>query len=97
MVERENIQHFEPAVDRENILQIESRSFLERFFDGTLSSMFAHFLSKEHVPREELDSLRALLEKNRGQHDEYHSEYHSGYHDGHDDQQNDGQSRTARN
>lgn len=61
--ERGGIQHFTPAVDRADTVRTASRSFLNQFFDGTLSSMFAHFLHREEVSPEELAELRRLLEE----------------------------------
>lgn len=59
--EIEGILHFEPIVDRESTVRKASHCFLNQFFDGTLSSMFAHFIRQEDISSEELDQLRRLL------------------------------------
>ncbi len=61
VTEQRGIQHFTPAVDRAATVRTASHSFLKQFFDGTLSSMFAHFIGREEISPEELAELRRLL------------------------------------
>lgn len=62
----EGIWHFEPAVDRGRTICETSRNFLDRFFDGTLASMIAHFVRQDDVSPAELDELRRMLQGESG-------------------------------
>ena len=63
--EASSIQSFLPAVERAEVLRQASRSFLEQFFDGTLTSMIAHFIEDESSNPEEIAKLRRLLDERR--------------------------------
>ena len=54
---------FEPACRREEILREEGRGFLQRFFSGRAELGAAYFIENGDVSREELERLRALLER----------------------------------
>lgn len=59
---RDGVYVFSPAVEEAACVREESRTFLQRFFDGGLQPMLAHFLEHEDVSEEELRSLRKLLD-----------------------------------
>jgi len=61
------VLHFSPEVAEEDCVREESRAFLDRFFDGALTPMLAHFLEHEDVSPEELDALRRLLDEKNGE------------------------------
>lgn len=70
VLEREEVDgvlHFSPVVAEKDCIREESRAFLNRFFDGGLTPMLAHFLEHEEVSQEELDGLRQLLDKKDGE------------------------------
>lgn len=48
---------------REEILREEGRGFLQRFFSGRAELGAAYFIENGDVSREELERLRALLER----------------------------------
>ena len=52
---------FEPVVRRTDCLRQESRSFLDRFFNGSPISMIAHFLEEEQLDEEDVRRLRNIL------------------------------------
>lgn len=54
---------YRPALAREAYRAAESRSFVERVFDGRLSSLLAHFGEHEALGEAEIAELRALLER----------------------------------
>ena len=54
---------FEPAIRRNDCLQQESQSFLDRFFHGNPMSLIAHFLEEEHLDEQDVQRLRKLLKK----------------------------------
>lgn len=58
-----------PKVARERCVQAESRSFLERVFDGAVTPMLAAFLERESLSREDLQGLRRLLDEKEEGHD----------------------------
>ena len=53
---------FEPLVSEKEYLAVESRSFLDRLFHGSVAG-FATALCDSGVKKEELEELRKLLEK----------------------------------
>jgi BlaI family penicillinase repressor len=55
---------FEPVVRRTDCLRLESKSFLDRFFQGNPISMIAHFLEDERLDEEDVRRLQNLLENN---------------------------------
>ncbi len=57
---------YSPLVEEGEYLNQESRSFLDRFYDGRLSSMVCSFLEEDRLSREELDALKSLLLKDTG-------------------------------
>jgi len=65
--EVEGVLHFSPAVAETECIREESRAFLNRFFEGGLAPMLAHFLEHEDVSPEELESLRRLLDEKDGE------------------------------
>ena len=57
---------FEPAVRRRDCLRLESRSFIDRFFQGNSISLIAHLLEEERINDADLQRLRGLLENREG-------------------------------
>ena len=53
---------YEPLVSEKEYLAVESRSFLDRLFHGSVAG-FATALCDSGVKKEELEELRKLLEK----------------------------------
>lgn len=64
---RAGTYRFSACVAREDCVREEGRSFLNRFFGGDVLPLMAHFLEEEGVTRAELDELRKLLEKKKGE------------------------------
>ena len=56
---------FEPLVRREDSLRHESRSFLDRFFQGNPISMISHFVENEDLSDADMQRLSQLLEKRK--------------------------------
>ncbi len=70
ILDDEPIFRYEPLYDRDTLVQAESRSFLDKYFGGTFHSLIAHYLDNEHLPPEEIQRLRKMLEEkveDRGQ------------------------------
>lgn len=61
------VLHFSPVLAESECIRQESIVFLDRYFDGGLTPMLAHFLEHEKVSREELDALRRLLDEKDGE------------------------------
>lgn len=52
---------FSPLLKREDAALEETKSFLERVYQGSLSLMVSSLTKKQALPQEELDELYALL------------------------------------
>ena len=55
---------YTPLIKEDEYIGQESRSFLERFFDGNIAAMLSAYLEDDGLSREELDALRTLLANN---------------------------------
>jgi BlaI family transcriptional regulator, penicillinase repressor len=56
------INVFEPIPKRQQCLRKESRSFLDRFFQGNPASMISHFIEHEGLSEEDVSKLQHLLD-----------------------------------
>lgn len=65
--EGDTVLRFVPAVSEADCIREESRTFLNRFFDGGLTPMVAHFLENEAVSKADLEALRQLLDEKEGE------------------------------
>ena len=54
---------YRPLVRREDCLEAESESFLERVFGGSLHPMVAHFVERRKLSRDEINELKRLLDR----------------------------------
>ncbi len=62
-IEKEKYPHVYRAVpDRESCRQSEMKSFLSRVYSGKAGDLVAAFLKEEHLSKEEVDRLRAMLD-----------------------------------
>jgi len=52
------------VIDREEYSTFRSQTFLSKIFDGSLTSMFAHFVDNHNLSEEESQELQAILDKN---------------------------------
>ena len=57
---------FLPAVKREDCVQAESKSFMQRIFRGAAKPLLVHFASNSRLTPEEVSELKKLLDKNTG-------------------------------
>jgi len=57
---------FEPLLSREECVQQESESFIERVFGGAAGSMLVHFVKQTELTPEELNQLRQILKDKEG-------------------------------
>lgn len=61
------VSSYTPLVKEEACVREETRSFLDRVFDGGVSPMLAHFLEHENISDEEISELRRMLDEKTGQ------------------------------
>ncbi len=54
---------YAPLVAEEACVQAETKSFLDRVFDGSVKPLLVHFAEKEKLSQADLDELRKILEK----------------------------------
>jgi len=54
---------YKPLVKKSEYASYESRTFLSKIFDGTLTSMFAHFVDNQELSKEEYEQLKTILDK----------------------------------
>lgn len=54
---------YTPLVKEEEYLELESSSFLNRFYNGTLNSMVISFLEKDKLSEDDINELRHILGK----------------------------------
>ena len=51
---------YTPLVSEKDYVSQESRSFLQRFYDGHISSMLSAYIQEEKLSKDDLDELRSL-------------------------------------
>lgn len=56
---------YTPLFDQKSYIGQESRSFLNRFYNGSLSSMLTAFLDSDRLSEDEIHTLRTLLSKEK--------------------------------
>ena len=54
---------YTPLVEKSEILETESDSFLNRFYDGALNSMIVNYLERDKLSEEDMNELKHILEK----------------------------------
>ncbi len=56
---------FQPRVSAEECEHAVMRSFLGRFFEGTLAPFLARFVEREKLTPEEVDELKQILDRSK--------------------------------
>ena len=65
-VERQkNFYIYRPAVSEADCVKIESESFLQRVFGGSVKPLIAHFVEEERLSSEDLDDLKKKLRQKK--------------------------------
>lgn len=54
---------YRPLVEREAWLHAESRSIVDRLFDGHIGTFVAHFSARKDLSPSEIEALKALVDK----------------------------------
>lgn len=54
---------YTPLVKESDYIRQESNSFLNRFYDGNITSMLSAYLDSDRLTESEIDTLRSLLSK----------------------------------
>ncbi|KPI55856.1 beta-lactamase repressor [Clostridioides difficile] len=54
---------YTPLVKEEEYVATESRSFLNRFYNGTLNSMVLNFLENDKLSEDDIEELKEILNK----------------------------------
>ena len=60
---KDGVYHYYPLVSREDCTRSATHSFMDRVFDGALTPMVAHFVSRRALTAEEKRELKKLLDK----------------------------------
>ncbi|MDP4099042.1 BlaI/MecI/CopY family transcriptional regulator [Paenibacillus sp. P96] len=53
---------YTPLIQEDEYIEHESKSFLNRFYNGTLNSMVLNFLEHDQMSKEDIDELRKILD-----------------------------------
>lgn len=54
---------YTPLVKETEYVLQESRSFLDKFYDGALNSMIVNFLEEDKLSKDDIDELKKILDK----------------------------------
>ncbi len=54
---------YRPVLEREEYVAEQSRSLIDRLFDGRVAPLVAHFSQQEALSKSDIDELRRLIEK----------------------------------
>ena len=58
---------YTPLVEEDSYVRQQSQSFLKRYFDGDMSRMLSACLGEETLSENDIDALRAILTKHKGE------------------------------
>lgn len=58
--------HYFPVILEQDCIREESKTFLNRVFNGSLNTMLANFLNEANLSDEEIDELKRILDKRKG-------------------------------
>lgn len=59
--------HYIPLVDEKTCARLESHSFIERVFGGSIQPFLANFLEDRTLSAEEAEALKRLIDQKKGQ------------------------------
>lgn len=59
-------KQYYPTISRDEVAMSETKSLLERAFDGSASMMMSTLVRKKMLTRQEIDELYAILEETEG-------------------------------
>ncbi len=57
------LYYYTPIVKKEDYIKAESKSFLKKFYDGTIKSMVMNLIENDMITDDELTELRNMLNK----------------------------------
>jgi len=60
------LYHYYPAVSESECARVESKSFLNRVYDGALQPMLAAFIEDQDLSPETIKELKQILDKEKG-------------------------------
>jgi BlaI family penicillinase repressor len=60
-----NLYLYYPLVSQEDCVHAETRSFLDRVFDGSVKPLLVHFVKKQKLTEEDIAELKRLLREDR--------------------------------
>lgn len=55
--------NYYPLIDKNNYINIESKSFLKKIFNGSINSMLLNYVKNEKLSEKEIDELKNILNK----------------------------------
>lgn len=61
------LYHYSPAVEQHDCVSEESRQFLSLYYENNLNKLLANFLEKAELSDNEIESLKDILEKKKGE------------------------------
>lgn len=61
--EQDGLLVYSPLLDREHAVQQETKSFLGRVYNGSVSMLLSAITQKENLTEQELNELQAILEE----------------------------------
>jgi BlaI family transcriptional regulator, penicillinase repressor len=62
-IEEGNRYIYRPKVSQGRCVRQETRSFVEKVFDGDAAELLMHFVRNEAIPPEQIDELKRLLDE----------------------------------
>ena len=60
-----NLYIYRPLITEEECVHVESSTFMQRFFGGSVKPLLIHFARKEKLTPADFDELKQILEQNK--------------------------------
>lgn len=64
-IKTENPYMYYPLLEEELCMKEETKTFLEKVYDGSLQLLMANFLKNEKLSKQEINKLKKLLDENK--------------------------------
>lgn len=65
-IDKEHAQYeFYPLVDKKDCVQEETRSFIQKVYDGSLQLMIANFIKNEKISQKDIEELQRILDEKK--------------------------------
>ncbi len=64
--QKSRVYLYSPLVSREDCIGFENKSFLHKFYQGSIKKMLTGFVENENLSSEDIEELQKIIDKHKG-------------------------------